>query len=88
MATPKVFTAVTSAWQDLVGGAASTAGVTWQNVGSSPIYIAFTTAAPAGGATDAFHVLDAGTAYYDKNGSTHCWAKCPGGAGTLTATAD
>lgn len=89
MATPKILTAVSNSWTDIIGSAAAVAGVTWQNVGVHQVMIAFTTTAPAGGATDAYHLLNHGEAFYDKNGSAHCWAKCIGNAGsTLSATAD
>jgi hypothetical protein len=87
MATPEVRASLTSSWADVSGDAASVAGVTWQNIGPSPIHIAFTTTAP--GDTDAFHVLKAGEAFYDKNGSAHVWARYTGHiASILCATAD
>jgi len=88
MATPKVLASVTTSWADVIGAAASVAGITWQNTGPNVIWIAFTTAAPAGGATDAYHILQPSGAYYDKSGAAHCWVKSPGGASAISATAD
>lgn len=89
MASPKVRKRVTGVWTSIEGAAASVAGVTWQNVGSFEVYIAFTTSAPAEGETDAYHILAPGTAYYDKNGSAKVWARTVGNAESLiTATAD
>lgn len=89
MASPKVFQPVTDAWVDVIGAASGVAGVSWQNIGPGMIGIAFTTAAPAGGATDAVHVLGPQDAFYDKNGSAHAWVKRMGkGAAHISATAD
>ena len=87
MATPKVFANLTGAWTEVSGAAASVAGVTWQNLGPGMIHIAFTTLAPAGGPTDAYHNLNPGEAFYDKNGSAKVWARATIG-GALSATAD
>jgi|KBSSwiStaDraftv2_1062776.scaffolds.fasta_scaffold124292_3 hypothetical protein len=89
MATPKVYATVGTAYADVIGAAAAVAGVTWQNIGPGKISIAFTTVAPAEGATDAVHLLDVGEAFYDKNGSAHCWVKMASGKGArVCATAD
>lgn len=90
MATPHVRAAVTASWTDVIGSAASVAGVTWQNLGPDVVEIAFTTSAPAGGASDATHLLAQGEAFYDKNGSAHCWVRTPSrvNGATICATAD
>lgn len=89
MATPKVYAAVTTAYTDVIGAAAAVAGVTWQNLGPGNISIAFTVVAPAEAATDAVHLLEPGDAFYDKNGSAHCWVKQATGKGArISATAD
>ena len=90
MATPKVYVkqAQSTTWVDVAGAAASVAGVTWQNIGGVRFRIAFTTSAPAEGSTDAYHVLQPGEAYYDKNGSAHVWVVAPHGDAIISATAD
>lgn len=89
MATPKVRTLLTSAWVDIAGAAASVAGVTWQNIGPGSVQISFTTSSPAaGGATDAYHTLKTGEAFYDRNGSAHVWAMSQVAGSILCATAD
>jgi len=89
MATPKVFKPVAGAtWVDVAGAAAGVTGVTWQNVGNHNLEIAFTTSAPAEGPTDAFHTLGRYQAFYDKNGSPHCWVRCKEASTLITATAD
>ena len=87
MATPKVFVTLTTTWTEVSGAAASVAGVTWQNLGPGTAQIAFTTLAPANGATDAYHSLNPGEAFYDKNGSAKVWARAQQGV-ALAATAD
>lgn len=89
MATALLKATVTGDWTDVIGAAAAQAGVTWQNVGRDDVLIAFTTIAPT--ASDGYHILAPGEAYYDKNGSAHLWAKNPGGSAapsSLTATKD
>jgi len=89
MATAKVFAAATDAWVDVIGAAAGVTGVTWQCVGTGTLLIAFTTAAPAGGPTDAVHELRPGQSYTDWSGSSHCWIKRSGrGAASISATAE
>lgn len=91
MATPRVLVSLPagSNWTSIEGTAAGVAGVTWQNVGGCTIQIAFTTAAPAGGAADAYHVLPTNSAFYDANGSAKVWARCIDGQGsTVSATSD
>lgn len=74
-------------WASVEGAAASVAGVTWQNLGPEPVLIAFAASAP--GPTTAYHRLNIGEAFYDKNGSAKVWAKMQGVAGSiLTATSD
>lgn len=74
-------------WAEIQGAAASTAGVTWQNVGKVAAGIAFVATAPDG--DDAYHILQPGQAFYDKNGSAKVWAKPAGiGSASLSATAD
>jgi len=58
MATELVKASVTSSWVDVVGAAASTAGVYWQNVGSVPLFLSFTTTSP--GSSDGYVVLAPG----------------------------
>lgn len=93
MATPRVFNGAVpgTPWTNVIGGAANIAGMTWQNVGSTILHIAFTTAAPGnpGSATDAFHILRPGEAFYDANGSAALWARSVGnGAGSISGTSD
>lgn len=89
MATPRVMATVGMNWTAVEGAAASVAGVTWQNVGQDEALIAFTTTAPAGGATDAVHLLKRGDMFYDKTGSAKVWARSmtPVGA-RLSASSD
>lgn len=87
MATTEVLASVGSTWTDIAGAAASTAGVTWQNVGKDPAVISFTAVAPV--AADAYLLLQPGQTYFDKNGSANVWAKSTGPAGaTLSAVSD
>ncbi|BEV00055.1 hypothetical protein [Novosphingobium olei] len=87
MATPKVFVVMDGTWKSVEGAAASVAGVTWQCLGPEALQIAFTTAAPANNAVDAYHNLARNEAYYDKSGSAKVWARGPVGT-ALSATAD
>jgi hypothetical protein len=87
MSNAKVLATLSTTWTDISGGAANIAGVTWQNLGPDIAYIAFTASAPAGGSSDAYHVLGARDAYYDENGSAKVWAKCGAGGAVLAATA-
>lgn len=87
MATSKLSVALTTAFVDVAGAAAATAGVTWQNTGAGAAAIAFTAAAPVAG--DAVHILKPGATFYDKNGSAKVYAKAIDAVGaTLAATAD
>lgn len=89
MATPRVFATLGTTWTAVEGGAASVAGVTWQNVGPDKLMIAFTAAAPVGGATDAVHLLGPGVTWYDRNGSAKVWARSQTSVGAqLSATSD
>lgn len=85
MATPKVVATATSTWTDIIGSAASVAGMTWHNNGPGRVVLSFSNAAPA--STDARHVLERGQAYYDKNGTAHCWLIGDIG-GVVSGTAD
>lgn len=85
MATPKSRNELSSSWTEITS-AANTAGITWQNVGSQTVMIAFTASEPT--ASDPYHVLYPMAAFYDKNGSAKCWARTPGGNSILMATAD
>ena len=89
MASPKVLANVGSTWTNVIGAASGVANVTWQNIGNAAqIQIAFTTAAPAGSATDAYHILNPGDGYLDVTGSTACWVRCLSSVGgTIAATA-
>lgn len=76
-----------SDWAQIQGAAASVAGITWQNVGKVSANIAFSAAAP--GINDAYHILQPGEAFYDKNGSAKVWAKpATSGSPVLAATRD
>lgn len=89
MATSKgrITVSNTTSWTDVSGAAASVAGVTWQNVGKTPVAIAFTAAEPV--EADAISILNPAQAFYDINGSAKIWAKPAGlGAAVLSATAD
>lgn len=87
MATAKVLaTATTSDWTDVIGSAASVAGVTWQNLGPADVFLAFQTAKP--GTSDPYVVLKVKDAFYDKNGSAHVWAKATASNSALAAIAD
>ena len=85
MATPKVNTATGQDWTDIIGAAASVAGMTWQNLGPGSATISFSTAKPV--STDARHVLERGQAFYDKTGSAHLWA-CSSNGAVIAGTAD
>lgn len=87
MATPRVFTTLNTNWTAVEGAAASVAKVTWQNSGKEELLIAFTAAAPAGGAGDAVHLLRRGEAYFDETGSAKVWARAMSPVGAqLSAT--
>lgn len=87
MANPKVLAAATAEWTDVIGAAAAVPGVTWQCIGDGVLAIAFTVAEPT--LTDAVHELGPREAFYDKNGSAHCWIRLTGrGAASISATAD
>lgn len=87
MATAKVMAnASSSDWTDIVGTAASVAGVTWQNIGPADVLLAFQTSKPVAG--DPYVVLKVKDAFYDKNGSAHVWAKGTSRASAVSAIAD
>ena len=87
MATAKVAASVqTGTWTDVSGAAASVAGVSWQNNGPGVLQIAFNATAPDG--TVAYHTLNPGSGFYDKNGSAKIWARAVDMATTLCATSD
>lgn len=91
MATPRVLVSLPAGgnWTSIEGNAASVAGVTWQNLGGGTIQIAFTSAAPAGGPTDAYHTLLPTNGFYDANGSAKVWGRCIDGQGAMvSATSD
>lgn len=88
MATPRVFSTLTASWTDVSGAAASVAGLTWQNLGPGDVYIAFTTSAPAGGGTDAVHVLGPREAYYDQTGSAKIWARAETAGARISGTSN
>lgn len=70
--------AVGGSWADVVGAAASVAGVTWQNVGGDIVLIAFGGSSEPSEATDAFHALKQYDAYFDVSGSDYVWVRSPG----------
>ena len=88
MATPRVFATLTNTWVNIAGGASGVANMTWQNVGKTDAYIAFTTLAPAGGATDAVHLLEPKGAYFDATGSVNVWARSETGGVQISGTSN
>lgn len=86
MATPKVLSAVTPAWVDVAGSAASVAGVTWQNLGTNAIKIAFSATSPS--TATPYNTLLPNQAFYDKNGSAKVWVKSGGTGSTISGVAD
>lgn len=86
MATELVKATLTTAWVDVVGAAAGEEGIFWQNVGSVPAFLSFSTSAP--GASDGYVVLAPGLSFQDDTGSAHVWAKCASGSTIICATLD
>ena len=88
MATPRVNALLTASWTNVSGAAAGVAAMTWQNLGPGDIYIAFTAAAPTGGATDAVHLLRPDDAYFDQTGSAAIWARAETAGARLSGTSN
>lgn len=88
MARPLVFRTLTTAWQSVEGAAANQPGAFWQNLSQVQVQIAFTTAAPAGGPADAYHILNPSDYFTDTNGSAKVWARSLIDGGIIACTAD